>query len=262
MTTDPISRTVDRLLSARRSGTPLETLSPDDPADQTEAYVIADRVAEALDDPVLGWKIGCTSEFAQQALGTDGPISGRVHELGETGSTFDIARFQGAQIEGEMAFTMGTDLPPSDGPFSQEQVTAAVASLHPAIEIVGGRMANFMNQPILTTMADSGGNAALFIGAAAAEWTSDDLPDTAGTMTVDATETGAGTGADVLGHPLTALTWLANHLAERGVGLRAGDVVTTGTCTQVTPAVAGTTATVSFGSFGSASVSFVDSTDN
>jgi 2-keto-4-pentenoate hydratase len=37
-----------------------------------------------------------------------------------------------------------------------------------------------------------------------------------------------------LGDPRIALTWLANHLAQRGIGLKPGDIVTTGTC--ITPA--------------------------
>jgi len=259
MTDTGKSGTVDRLVAARRSHSPLDTLAPNDPADINEAYEIADGVAKALGQPVVGWKIGCTSEFAQQALGIDGPISGRVHARQDSGSHFDLASFTGAQIEGEMAFTMATDLAAADAPFSQADITAAVSTLHPAIEVVGGRMANFMSQPILTTIADSGANAGLILGAPVTDWDPDDLPATPGTMTVDGEQTGAGTGADVLGHPLAALTWLANHLAERGLGLHAGDVVTTGTCTQIAAAVPGATATVSFGVFGTASVTFHDS---
>ena len=35
-------------------------------------------------------------------------------------------------------------------------------------------------------------------------------------------------GRDVLGHPFEPLTWLANHLAKTGEGLRAGEIVLTG----------------------------------
>jgi 2-keto-4-pentenoate hydratase len=46
---------------------------------------------------------------------------------------------------------------------------------------------------------------------------------------------GEGIGANALGDPRLALTWLANHLAQRGIGLKEGDLITTGTC--ITPAV-------------------------
>jgi 2-keto-4-pentenoate hydratase/2-oxohepta-3-ene-1,7-dioic acid hydratase in catechol pathway len=34
-----------------------------------------------------------------------------------------------------------------------------------------------------------------------------------------------------MGHPLTSLTWLVNWLSSRGITLKAGEIVSTGTCT-------------------------------
>ena len=50
----------------------------------------------------------------------------------------------------------------------------------------------------------------------------------AGRAIINGEEAGRGTGADVLGHPHNALAWLANHLAEEGKGLHAGQIVLTG----------------------------------
>jgi len=50
---------------------------------------------------------------------------------------------------------------------------------------------------------------------------------------------GRGTGRDVLGHPLEALAWLANHLAARGLPVKAGDIVTTGSLVKSQFPVAG-----------------------
>ena len=47
-------------------------------------------------------------------------------------------------------------------------------------------------------------------------------------MAINGQERGRGLGGDVLGHPFTALTWLANQLAGYGIGLRSGQVVLTG----------------------------------
>ena len=47
-------------------------------------------------------------------------------------------------------------------------------------------------------------------------------------MAINGQERGRGVGGDVLGHPFTALTWLANQLAAHGVGLHRGHVVLTG----------------------------------
>ena len=39
-----------------------------------------------------------------------------------------------------------------------------------------------------------------------------------------------GSGANVLGDPRVALTWLVNELSALGIGIRSNELVTTGTC--------------------------------
>lgn len=251
-----IAAAAARLLDARRTGSLFNSLDPVAPESIAESYAIADAVAAEVAEPVVGWKIGCTSEFAQKALGLDQPMSGRVHDLrrAEGAEPISIAVRPGAQLEGEFAFTFAADLNPADAPFTQADIAAAISTLHPAIEVVGGRAEDFMTGPVLTTIADSGANYCLAIGPGVSEWSPDDLPTAAASMNVAGEVTGSGTGADVLGHPLDAVTWLANHLAERNLGLRAGDVVTSGTCTQITAATPGIEVTAEFGPYGSVTI--------
>jgi len=65
-----------------------------------------------------------------------------------------------------------------------------------------------------------------------------------------------GIGANVLGGPLIALTWLANELSAQGVTLRAGQVVTTGTCIVPLDVAPGDALTGDFGALGRVSVRF------
>ena len=44
----------------------------------------------------------------------------------------------------------------------------------------------------------------------------------------DGVEIGRGVGADALGHPYEPLAWLADHLGASGRGMKAGDIVMTG----------------------------------
>jgi len=67
-----------------------------------------------------------------------------------------------------------------------------------------------------------------------------------------------GIGANVLGDPREALTWLVNELSQIGVMLREGQVVTTGTCLVPLPIVSGDRVACDFGVLGSVSVSFGD----
>ena len=65
-----------------------------------------------------------------------------------------------------------------------------------------------------------------------------------------------GTGAAVLGNPLDALTWLANHLSARGYGLKSGDAVTTGTVASIHFAEAAMRVTADFGPIGRVELRF------
>src|SRR5690348_18075061 len=49
-----------------------------------------------------------------------------------------------------------------------------------------------------------------------------------GVVKLNGAEVDSGHGRDVLGHPFGPLVWLAEHLAQTGEGLRAGDIVLTG----------------------------------
>ena len=76
------------------------------------------------------------------------------------------------------------------------------------------------------------------------------------TLSIDGEEAASGSGADVLGHPLNTLVWLANDLSRRGIGLQEGQVVTTGTMTGMTPCRPGATAVGDYGPMGTVQVTF------
>ena len=65
-----------------------------------------------------------------------------------------------------------------------------------------------------------------------------------------------GHGRNVLGDPRIALTWCANELRQLGLTLRAGEVVTTGTCHPPLPIQSGDLIAADFGSLGKVSVAF------
>jgi 2-keto-4-pentenoate hydratase len=60
----------------------------------------------------------------------------------------------------------------------------------------------------------------------------------------------------VLGHPLIALTWLANELSAMGLTLAAGQVVTTGTCMVPLEIEPGDGVTADYGVLGRVECSF------
>ena len=239
MKTDRIREAADIFLAARRDGTRIDAIpEPARPADLEEGYAIQDAVAAELarrGDTGVGWKIACTSEEARVLLGAPGPFTGRIHAsvFAESPGRLSAARFHAIGVEGEFAFTMGRTLEPRADPYTETEVAAAAARLHPAIEVVSPRFTDWLVVGAPSLAADHAVGGALVIGPGREDWRALDLEAAAVEMTIDGATAQAGTGRLALGGPLAALTWSANDLSRRGIALEAGQVVTTGTCTGV-----------------------------
>ncbi len=251
-----ISSLAELLIEARTEGRAVESV-PDDliPPTMERAQAVDDAVAHMSGWPVLGWKIGCTSIYAQELLGTDGPFAGRVYDVRESGTVLAIDELPSEPLlEGEFAFVLGQGIDPDADPIDRAGLTARVAEIRPAIEVVGGRYASFVGLDVRLLVADAGANGLVVVGEPAVAVDPASLAAAGATMSVDGSRTGAGTGADVLGDPLDALLWLVHHLRARGIGLEAGQLISTGTATQVAPIQSGSTATAEFDLVGSVSL--------
>ena len=105
-------------------------------------------------------------------------------------------------------------------------------------------------------IADDFFSAGAVVGVPVTAWRDLDLAALGGVMTINGVEVGAGTSADVMGHPFEALTWLANHAAATGPPLRAGDVVLTGSIVETRWVEPGDVVRVAIEDLGEASVTF------
>jgi 2-keto-4-pentenoate hydratase len=222
------------IATARRNRTPLQPL-PGDAAPQTEAdgYRIQDALHDLLAadfGSLVGYKIGCTSPVMQQYLNIPHPCAGGVfakgiHASGVALKTNDFVR---VGVECEIAVKLARDLLPSEAPFTAEWVAEAIEAYLPAIEIVDDRYSDWQTIGAPTLVADDFFAAACVLGPPVARSAAPDLLHVIGRADINGVEVGQGTGADVLGHPHHALAWLANHLAAGATGLRAGEIVLTG----------------------------------
>jgi 2-keto-4-pentenoate hydratase len=177
---------------------------------------------------VAGYKIGLTSKRMQEMCGIDSPNSGvilqdRVHG---SGATLSAAAYGRIGLEFEIAVRIGRDLLLDGHPFTPEDVAAAVDAVCPAIEVIDDRNADYGTLEALSLIADNSWNAGIVLGEFARPWP--DPASTQGIVFVDGAAIDRGSGRDVLGHPFHAVAWLAGHLADSGTGLRAGDVIMTG----------------------------------
>jgi predicted DNA-binding ArsR family transcriptional regulator len=116
--------------------------------------------------------------------------------------------------------------------FSEDEVADAVASLHPALEIGDTVFQDWYGASgYFGAALDNNGAAAFVPGDPVTDWRHLDLASARVDLSLNGNWQKSGVGAVAMGHPLTALTWVANWLRERGMGLQAGEFVSTGSCT-------------------------------
>lgn len=243
------------LADLRRSGRQQSGLDPRlTPPDPATAYRVAALVEEELGWPVVGWKIAAAKEEMQKALRTNSPIYGRVFAplIKPSPVTFERARLASPIPEVEYEAKLGADLPPRAKPYTVEEVGEAVASLHPGIEMAECRFVHDPAFPPLPAiLADGAGSGTLVYGPAIEDWRTRDIAGQVVTLTCNGEVRRTGTAAAALDHPLVPLTWLANELSRTGIGLKAGQMVSTGTLTGMLAPKPGETFVANFGPFGS-----------
>jgi 2-keto-4-pentenoate hydratase len=256
---DPIAAASRTLHDHWRAGTKLAGLEPRlRPRSRTEAYAIQGKIETYSNAKPFGWKIAATSEAGQKHINVDGPMAGRI--LSETviadGGTASMAGNEMRVAEPEFAFRMAADLPPRSHPYAVREVLDAVGTLHPAIEIPDSRFGDFASAGAEQIIADNACAHLFVLGApTVANWRALDLVEEKPVITMRGQQF-IGHGKNVLGDPRIALTWLANELRQLGLTLRAGEVVTTGTCHPPRPIRSGDVCEADFGSLGRVSVRF------
>ncbi|MFM8768562.1 MAG: 2-keto-4-pentenoate hydratase, partial [Rubrivivax sp.] len=208
--------------------------SPLRPPDLDAGYALQDHVAELMSlrghGATIGWKVGSTTASMQTLLGVPQPAAGRMFEssLLPAGVILDFGRYRRPAVECEVAVRLGQALDARSGALTLEDVAQAVETVHPAIELVDDRYGDFAQAGAALMVSDHFFHTGLVLGDPVPAWRDLDLAAIRGSTWVDGEEKLVGTGADVLGHPLRSVIWLAGHLARRGRHLEAGEIISTG----------------------------------
>jgi 2-keto-4-pentenoate hydratase len=238
--TDRLDAMARWLWQARAERQPYRNL-PDElrPASIAEAYAAQEayyRLAEPVYGTVGGAKIATTTKVMQELMGITHPCGGAIFSrtIHQSPARLRTADFVNLRLESEIALALGADLPASSAPWTRETVAPAVAGAMPAFELIEDRNADYRRTEVTSLIVENCWNGGVVIGTpktmpAAA------LTGIAGRLTVGGKAVGEGAAED----PYATLAWLANHLAERGRGLKAGMVVITGSLIQTVSIAAG-----------------------
>ena len=176
----------------------------------------------------VGYKIALSNRTAQKAMGLSEPAYGILYAdmLMGDGDEAAANRVMQPRVEGEVAIVLDRDLDMEQPTLAD--VIRAVGYCLPAIEVVGGRIANLDAKPV-DLVADNANGGAFVLGAPARRLDGLDLRRMSMSLTKNGSPAGTGTGEAVYGSPLHALAWLAGKLVQDEMPLKAGDVIMTGT---------------------------------
>jgi 2-keto-4-pentenoate hydratase len=225
--------------------------------DLAEAYRLQDKLREALlarGERLAGWKAAFTTRPAQEANQITEPGCAFLLASGvlASGAEVPFARFSGLAVEAEVAFVMRHD---RAGPgVTAARAATAVEGALPALEVVDFRYSGKPAGP--DVIAEGVYAAAIVLGGALTPITGLDLALEGLVYEQSGTIAATATAAEVMGNPLNSLAWVANHLGTRGLGLRAGDVVMTGSVSKLLRPRAGDTVRATYTRLGSTSVRF------
>lgn len=229
------------------------------PPDPATAYRIARMVEEELGWKVAGWKIAAFKEDLQRQLRTDAPIYGRVFAplVQPEPVTRVLAECCSPIPEVEFEVLLGADLPVRDKTYTSAEVAEAIESIHPGIELAECRFSHDKDFPALPAiLADGAGSGVIAYGAAIADWRDADLARQQIQLLRNGEVCRTGRAIDHIDHPVVPVTWLANELSRTGIGMKAGQMISTGTLTGMLRPKSGDEFVADFGPFGTVEASY------
>ena len=224
-----------------------------------DAYQIQQRMIQRrLDagETIIGKKIGVTSKVVMDMLKVSQPdfgmmTSGMVFNEGES---IDTSTMIAPRAEAEVAFVLKSDLM---GPgVTAADVLRATDFVVPCFEIVDSRIQDWKIK-IQDTVADNASCGVLVLGGRRKSPRDIDLALAGMVLEKNGELISTSTGAAVQGSPVNAVAWLANTLGALGIGLKAGEVILSGSQSPLVPVKAGDSLVCSVGGLGSTSVRFI-----
>lgn len=247
-----------------QAGTVLQTLPANlRPTTRAQGHAVQAKLPLVSNQTVAGWKIAATSVVGQHHIGVSGPLTGRLlaGQINEETSALPLLGNRMRVTEPEFAFRFARTLERRGRPYEMDEIMAAVASLHPSIEVPDSRYADFAHAGEAQLIADNACAWRFVLGPAAPpQWRGLDLAAHAVSASVTTADRSSrqrgGSGSNVLGDPRRALAWLVNELSALNIELEAGEIVMTGTCMAPLEIAPGDLVIADFGPLGRVSVRF------
>jgi 2-keto-4-pentenoate hydratase len=226
MNSDNINAAAKLLVEARQNGVKRAPLPPElQPKSIDEGHAIQDATVALLNETVGGWKVGLDKAGAMsRAPIFKGDIQTNPGRIASSGTNL-------RGIEAEIAFRFLKDLPARNNDYTRTEVEDAVEAFA-AIELLNSRYAEPRPLSTLEKLADRILQGGIVCGTPRADWRTVDWAKLEVVLTVDGTDIATGTGTHPVGDPVAPALALVNNL-RKGSGVKAGQIMTTGTWSGV-----------------------------
>jgi len=255
-----IERYGDELYQALLDRKAVEPLTDREPEITIEdAYGIQLRMIQRRVDAgetIVGKKIGVTSNIVMQMLKVNQPDFGQMTSgmVFSEGEAIRADSMIAPKAEAEVAFVLKNDLM---GPgVTAADVLRATDFVVPCFEIVDSRIKDWKIK-IQDTVADNASCGVLTLGGVRKSPHKIDLALAGMVLEKNGDIVSTSAGAAVQGSPVNAVAWLANTLGRLGIGLKAGEIILSGSQSPLIPVKAGDSLYCSVGGLGGTSVRFI-----
>lgn len=235
---EQVVRAAEFVANAYRSNAVIDGLPADcKPETVADARAIQDQFAASLGPPVIGWKVGHGNPAMRARLGEGAPVLGRLFEgmIVDSPATVSQAIIENPFVEGELAVRLAKDLPPRDREYGTEEVLDAIGAVMPAIEFAEVRSRDTTDMTVLGLIVFNAGAFRLILGPEIADWRKAPIMELKAQLLLD----GETVATEYTDEQRTDYVWvmhfLANDLSRRGIGLTAGQIVSTGVILKYLP---------------------------
>ncbi|MDJ0612684.1 MAG: fumarylacetoacetate hydrolase family protein [Rhizobiaceae bacterium] len=237
-----------------------QLLGDDRPIDMGEAYQVQSHVYQLMQERAgfsgfAGHKVALTSPAIQEMCGVDEPAYGSIltEYVHANNHEADLNNFIRMGIEFEVAVEIGEDLPLGRD-FTKETVAEHISAVMPAFEMIDDRDADYAHLDAISLLADRCWCSGIVLGTRNEDWQHLDIGNLTSEVVWNGVADEKGHTGDALGHPLNSVAFVANHLGQRGTGLKAGEIIMTGSALKTRFPNPGDTATYRIDGLGEVSI--------
>jgi 2-keto-4-pentenoate hydratase len=193
-----------------------------------DVYATQNLVSAALGADIRAWK---TSSL-EDGTAFVGPIY--ATNIFASGAQIPTSKMHVIGIEGEIAFRINCDLPDQGHPYLRDDILTSISEMLPLIELVDTRMVNGMEQDPTLKMADNQSNYGIIIGdVSTKDWTDINATMAEVHLTVNDKKLFSGISSSPINDMFDLMAGTANSCVKYDRPVRAGDIITTGSCTGI-----------------------------